>query len=493
MKKFACAFLSFLLVTAFFVPVSATGYRVITEPQYNMAESMKGTITKVSKNSKWALADQNGVAITGYDWDTLGAVDAEYIPAKKNDKWGFINQSGTVLIAYKYPSVSCFKDGIAIVQQTSGAYVGIDVNENVLFLSPFAYTFAPSEGAICGILNDLYGFCDATGHIFIAPQFDMAYDFHEGYAAVKFAGKWGYIDTYGGYVITPTYDYASDFKGGHAVCRLGEKYGIINAAGSRTASFTFDFIGPRDDLGRYPAKSGAVTGYINENGNWIIKTANDFCYPYTDGVARIYRDGKWGFIDESGNELISPTFTDCGEYQNGSAPYSLDGTLWGYLAIDFELPSQEPFIPDISPTENPQSPENTETFTPLAPDGEKCISLRIGSTIAMRGNNTYTLSAAPVLINGTTMIPVRDVIELLGGKITWDALAQQVTINKNHKSITLKIGSNRAFAAGSFFNLPQAPMLINSSTMVPLRTVTDSFGCPVTWIDTHQNIYIYDK
>lgn len=494
MKKIIAAFLLFFLVATLGIPVSAAGYIVITEPQYNMAEAIDGTITKVSKNSKWALANQDGVAFTGYNWDTLGSVNAEYIPAKKDGKWGFISKKGTVLIPYQYASVSCFKDGFAVVQQADGEYIFIDVRGKKLFTSPFTYTFSASEGAICGTLDNFYGYCDTEGNIIILPQFDMAYDFHEGHAAVKTEGKWGYINSYGDYVIRPVYDYAGDFKDGYAICRLGQKYGIINTDGTRIAPFTFDYIGPCDDQGRYPAKSGDISGYIDASGKWLLKTSYAFCYPYTDGVARVFQDEKWGFIDEDGNELIAPIFTDCGEYCNGRAPYSLDGILWGYMTIDFEAQPEKTTLPTTNPADDREFPSGaTDDNLPLAPDGNNCISLKIDSTIALHGDDTFSLSAAPVLLNGTTMIPVRDVVELLGGLITWEAESQRIVINKDKKSVSLRIGSNIALTAEGSLTLPQAPMLINGSTMVPLRTVTDSLGCPVTWIDTYRNIYIYDK
>ena len=520
MKKTIVLLLSLMLLLSSGLSASAAGYTVVSSPQYNMAESFESSVTKVSKNSKWALADINGTAVTGYNWEAMGDITSEYIPAKKGGKWGYITFDGTELIPYQFSNAGCFKNGIAMVQKTDGKYAYIDIYGNIIFNSPFTYSFSPSEGAICGILDGLYGYCDTDGNIIIHPQFEMAFDFHEGYAAVKFGGKWGYITSYGAYSVKPAYDYASDFKNGYAVCRLSGKYGIINTAGTRTSSFDFDYIGTPDDSGRYPAKAGTVSGYINPKGEWLLKTQYDYCYTYTEGVARVYKNEKWGYIDEKGNELVAPTFIDCGEYHNGRAPYSLNGSLWGYLSLDVKPAETTPpeTVPppatNTAPPADTTAPQNTtpsdnstqpqtdtespviqnpaaDSTLPLFPDREKCISMKIGVKIALRGIYECELSAPPVLIDGTTMIPVRDVVELLGGSIAWNAENQRITISWNYKTMSMTIGSKIAFADGQPISLQQAPVLMDDSTLVPLRSVADGLGCELKWIDTQQNIYIY--
>lgn len=517
MKKTITILLVTLILFSACLSVSADGYNVVSSPQYNMAETFESSITKVSKNSKWALADTNGNAVTGYEWEAMGDITSEYIPAKKGGKWGYINSSGNELIPYLFSSAGCFKNGIAMVQKADGKYAYINIYGDVLFDSPFSYSFSPSDGAICGVLNGLYGYCDTEGNIIIHPQFEMAFDFHEGYAAVKFGGKWGYITDYGAYSVKPAYDYAGDFKNGCAVCRLSGSYGIIDTKGNRISSFDFDYIGSPDDNGRYPAKAGTFSGYINSSGEWLLKTQYDFCYKYTDNVARVYKDGKWGYIDEKGNELVAPVFADCGEYYNSRAPYSLDGVLWGYLSLNVSPTVKAPEATPQTATEpsvNTEASSNTDSSTgtdslsevvdtssvqtpaaastiPLNPDGKNCISMKIGSAVALQGFDRHKLSAPPMLLNGTTMIPVRDVVELLGGSIAWNAETQRINISYHYKTISMTVGSKIAYISGIPTPLQQAPVLIDGFTMVPLRSVVDGLGCSVNWIDTQQNIYIY--
>ena len=54
--------------------------------------------------------------------------------------------------------------------------------------------------------DKLYGYRDRKGNVVIKPQFEAAYGFHDGRAAVRVDGKIGYIDTAGKLVIPAVYD-----------------------------------------------------------------------------------------------------------------------------------------------------------------------------------------------------------------------------------------------------------------------------------------------
>ena len=75
------------------------------------------------------------------------------------------------------------------------------------------------KGCYGGLLNEeekKWGYIDKTGATVIAPQFDQAYDFHEGLAGVSMGKKWGYIDKAGKFLINPQFDWVGDFDHGIA-------------------------------------------------------------------------------------------------------------------------------------------------------------------------------------------------------------------------------------------------------------------------------------
>lgn len=512
MKKTLSLLLVFALSFSFINGVYAD-YTVVTEPVYNMADAFYSSIGKASQNSKWAIVDAEGNEITEYRWDALGEVTAPLIPAKLSNMWGYISPNGTTVIPYQFALAYDFSEGLAHVVLANDVHAYIDETGEVVFNSPFDYSFDVKGGAICGISEGLYGFCDTSGNVIIPPKYTYAFDFSEGLAAVQVDGKWGYISTYGEYVVSPAYLYAGDFENGYAVCKTSSGYGIINKNGKKMTAFSFDHIGRSDDKGRYPVKQGEKSGYIDANGNWLLETDYEYCYTFTDGYARVYSDGLWGYINEEGTEVVPPTFVDCGEYRNGVAPYSLDGVTYGYLSLnshvfqttppgtDTEDPSEvtppdetaEPVITPANPADDTITHEEMSLsgeLTPTIPDAGT-MSMRIGSIYAAKAGNAKKLVMAPSLIDGVTMVPLRDVVEYLGGNIEWIEETQRIAISYNANRISVTIGSKISFVNGVASILSAAPQLIEGVTMIPLRSVAQALRCEVEWIPETQNIYIH--
>ena len=513
--------LSLLLVFAIsfiFINTAFAGYTVVTQADHNMLDTLYSSVGKASKNSKWALVDNNGNPITEYHWDALGMVSGDLIPAQIAGLWGYISPNGATVIPLQFANAWDFSEGYAHVVLADNLHAYIDKTGKIAFNTPFDYSFDVSDGAVCGIKDGLYGYCDTQGRQIIAPQFEYALDFSEGLAAVRSGEKWGYISLYGTYQIAPQFLHAGDFYKGYAVCQTSTGFGLINNTGKRVTSFDFDYIGTPDSQGRYPAKQGSTSGYINAAGKWIIKTDYEFCYTFTDGFARVIKDGLWGYIDENGREVVPPTFADCGEYRNGVAPYSMDGITYGYMTIDSSIPeitnpsagekepeSDTPSVtpgvtPDITPGIVPENPaDDTISHEEMLASGELTpviptsgiLSLRLGSMYAAKVASAKRLVAAPQLIDGSTMVPLRDVVEYLGGKIGWDGETQRISISYNATKISVTIGSKIAFVSGVPTILSVAPVLLDGVTMIPVRSIAQALSCKVEWIGDTQSIYIY--
>ena len=50
---------------------------------------------------------------------------------------------------------------------------------------------------------------------------------------------------------------------------------------------------------------GITEGFIDKNGNEIVKPEYDNAYDFSEGLAAVAKDFKWGFIDKTGNEAIA--------------------------------------------------------------------------------------------------------------------------------------------------------------------------------------------
>ena len=56
----------------------------------------------------------------------------------------------------------------------------------------------------------------------------------------------------------------------------------------------------------------------------------DYVGDFSEGLASVCRDGKWGFIDTSGREVVPCRYDDVFDFQEGMARVETDGK-WGYI------------------------------------------------------------------------------------------------------------------------------------------------------------------
>ena len=105
----------------------------------------------------------------------------------------------------------------------------------------------------------------------------------------------------------------------------------------------------------------------------------------------------------------------------------------------------------------------------------------------------------PVIIPkwSRTVVPIRAIVEALGGTIVWNGAERKVTINFNGTVIELWIDNPKA-KVNAFEkwidpnNHDVKPIIINDRTMLPLRFVAESLGCDVGWDpDTRTITIIY--
>lgn len=101
------------------------------------------------------------------------------------------------------------------------------------------------------------------------------------------------------------------------------------------------------------------------------------------------------------------------------------------------------------------------------------------------------LSTNPIIENGTTLVPMRSIFETLGLDVEWDKETQTATGVSEQTEIKLTVGNRTAYANGIEKELLLAPKIINGSTMVPLRFISEATGCEVNWIDETKTVEIY--
>ncbi len=120
--------------------------------------------------------------------------------------------------------------------------------------------------------------------------------------------------------------------------------------------------------------------------------------------------------------------------------------------------------------------------------------LQVGNTNAIVNDKTVKLDAAPKIVNGRTLVPIRFVAESFGATVTWDPIFKLVIITLDKNQIFLQIGTTFASVNGKKVTLDAAPMISGGYTLVPIRFISESLGADVQWEPNTQTItIIYPK
>lgn len=134
------------------------------------------------------------------------------------------------------------------------------------------------------------------------------------------------------------------------------------------------------------------------------------------------------------------------------------------------------------------------------------LTLQIGSkemVVEKTGEKqTIILDAAPEIPTGTerTFLPIRPVVEALGGKILWFGDEQRVEIQQGDRKVVLWINRATALVDGIEVPIDAANPAVRpyiappGRTMLPLRFIVEALGAKVEWIgETRTIIITYPK
>lgn len=109
--------------------------------------------------------------------------------------------------------------------------------------------------------------------------------------------------------------------------------------------------------------------------------------------------------------------------------------------------------------------------------------------VSVNGNDVV-FDQEPVIESGRTLVPLRAIFEALGAAVDWNDETKTVTSSKGNINILLIIGDNRIFVNGVPKQLDVSARIMGGRTMVPVRAVSEAFGCDVGWNENERRVII---
>lgn len=237
-----------------------------------------------------------------------------------------------------------------------------------------------------------------------------------------------------------------------------------------------------------PASPSGLTAEVYRTG--------EVCLKWHDNA-----DNETGFIIERSYQDTFINVIEAGDDRETAIdPSATTGTyLYRVLAYNGDIestPSNQVtvVVPPLTEEKTAISIPETAGTAPLT--RPISIELQIGSNHCCCNGEDISMDTAPVIIEGRVMLPLRSVIEALGGTIEWDESTQQSTIRLHGHTLQIWIGKHIALLDGQPIeidpdNSQVMPCIVPPGRCIlPLRFVAESLGCAVQWQGSTQKIII---
>jgi len=114
---------------------------------------------------------------------------------------------------------------------------------------------------------------------------------------------------------------------------------------------------------------------------------------------------------------------------------------------------------------------------------ENVLRFVIGGYYYARNGRYHQSDAAPFIVEGRTMVPLRLIAEAMGADVGWDSCTGIITIV--HGTTVVTFLSNHALPGGL-----GTPINIDGRIFVPLRFIAEALGATIEWDSATGSIYV---
>ena len=133
--------------------------------------------------------------------------------------------------------------------------------------------------------------------------------------------------------------------------------------------------------------------------------------------------------------------------------------------------------------------DKTSTLS-LYDENTKLIKMKINDVNYSINGESKKMDAKPFIKNDRTLVPLRFIVEAIGGEVNWDNDNRLVTVNSKGKTIELPIDSKTIKIDGQDVSIDQAAIIKGDRTFVPIRFIAENLDMVVNYINDTREIEI---
>ncbi|MEI7986077.1 MAG: copper amine oxidase N-terminal domain-containing protein [Armatimonadota bacterium] len=106
------------------------------------------------------------------------------------------------------------------------------------------------------------------------------------------------------------------------------------------------------------------------------------------------------------------------------------------------------------------------------------------------GQNVRFEGTQPQMMGDHIMVPLRGIFEKMGANVDWNSQDQMVMANRGNTRVELRINNDEAYVNGKAVPVQYPAQVVNGSTMVPIRFISESLGAYVDWDENRSTVNI---
>ncbi|WP_199616776.1 stalk domain-containing protein [Paenibacillus alkalitolerans] len=245
---------------------------------------------------------------------------------------------------------------------------------------------------------------------------------------------------------------------------------------NKSLALRYDFTGGDDstDKAAYALFNGEHgIGLSGEPGSVLVDV-------YSDGNAAWLRAE---FADKDGN-VIRKTLAE-----------KLDWTGWKTVSVDLTgtgaVKLKRIYVVSKAQMSGEIAIDNLGLVYPESAGKQGVqVKMTVGKRDVTVGGQPQKLDQPPLIENERTFVPVRFVVDALGGNVNYVAAEKKVTIRKGSHLVELWLGKNDLIADGERVTSDVTPLVRKGRTLLPIRVVSERLGLNIQWLPETREITI---
>lgn len=122
--------------------------------------------------------------------------------------------------------------------------------------------------------------------------------------------------------------------------------------------------------------------------------------------------------------------------------------------------------------------------------GQVLADTGVNPAVFLNGQK-LTFDVPPMIENSRTLVPLRTIFESMGATVYWNSSTSTVTAVKGSTKVVMPLNSTKPTINGVIYTLDVPTRIVDNRALAPLRFVCEAFGGTVNWDANTYTVYIY--